>query len=63
MLARGKETKMAWVRCPACGHKLFRVSNDVDELVIGVADGEECNLEVKCHSCKAVVSIRLKEGE
>lgn len=42
---------MKWCRCPKCGHKLFKYM-----------DGK-ATLNIKCSSCKAVVTIELSENE
>lgn len=39
-----------WIRCPKCGHKLFKY------------EGERTKLEIKCSSCKAIVEIRINEN-
>ena len=41
-----------WVRCKECGHKLMRV-----------VDVKAAQIEIKCHSCKAINTIHLKEEE
>lgn len=33
-----------WVRCPTCGHKLFK-------------DRGRADVEIKCSSCKGIVTI------
>ena len=33
-----------WIRCPKCGHKLFK-------------DFEYANVEIKCSSCKSIVTV------
>lgn len=40
-----------WVRCPKCGHKLFRK--------IGNKSDSEIKIEIKCHSCKEITEIAL----
>ena len=52
MLAR--ITKDKWVRCPNCGHKLFRIVKDID-----IDKAEKNRLEVKCHSCKSIVEVDI----
>lgn len=37
--------EVGWVRCPSCGHKLFWLNSG------------NMKLEVKCHSCKSVISV------
>lgn len=44
---------MFWLRCPCCGHKLFRIIKDS-----GLSD-----LEIKCHSCKSIVNVKHENGE
>lgn len=39
-----------WVRCPQCGHKLFRLVQN---------HGYATDIEIKCHSCKSVVLILM----
>ena len=34
-----------WARCPQCGHKLFK-------------DFGQADIEIKCSSCKAIVTIQ-----
>lgn len=49
-----------WVRCPKCGHKLFRVmtpSTIIHEYRMGVR-GEHL-IEIKCHSCKEISEISV----
>lgn len=38
--------KIEWVRCPACTHKLFKVS-----------DGKQFNIQIKCNSCKSLIRV------
>lgn len=39
-----------WVRCPQCGHKLFRLVRN---------QGYATEIEIKCHSCKAIIPILM----
>lgn len=39
----------SWVQCPKCGHKLFALKRPQ-----GVV-----SLEIKCSSCKEIVSVRM----
>jgi len=41
--------KDGWCRCSRCGHKLFRVN----------AIGINMVIEIKCHSCRAIETIRF----
>ena len=62
MLATEKG-RSRWVKCPNCGHKLFRVFSDEPMMLvsIGSLDGtpylHEGSIEIKCHSCKKIVVI------
>lgn len=38
-----------WVKCPYCGHKLFRV----------VAENAAGKIEIKCSSCKHIFELSL----
>ena len=64
MLATEKG-RSRWVKCPNCGHKLFKVLSE-EPLAISVSsrtfvDGlpliSEGSIEIKCHSCKEIVTI------
>lgn len=39
-----------WVRCPQCGHKLFRLVQN---------QGDATEIEIKCHSCRSIISILM----
>lgn len=42
-----KETKIKqWVQCPQCSNKLF-----------GVRHAKDMNIQIKCRSCRALVTI------
>ena len=41
-----------WVHCPKCHHKLMKVDTEHD-----------CWFEVKCHSCKYIVFVNVKESK
>ena len=41
-----------WVRCPECGHKLFKIVRN--------GSGEAVQIETKCHSCKNIITIEIK---
>ena len=50
-----------WIRCPNCGHKLFKemsgpfaISVSIDEVRV------DSILETKCHSCKKIVSVSIQ---
>lgn len=43
---------MNWCTCPHCGHKLFKYSD--------VTRGE---INIKCSSCKNIVTISLLNGK
>lgn len=49
MWVRATTTTDEWVRCGACGHKLFKVT---DERYKNRRNRKTDILEVKCHSCK-----------
>lgn len=55
--------KTRWVRCPSCGHKLFKLFSDSPMITISTeAEGfpdvaNENLMEIKCHSCKELVRI------
>lgn len=40
-----------WVRCPYCGHKLFKLKQTENET--------EITIEIKCHSCKEIYELTL----
>lgn len=53
-------TAATWVKCPVCGHKLFKISGAFTPLT--VVAGEQtttADIEVKCHSCKDIVNITI----
>ena len=64
MLAR-KKGRSSWVRCPNCGHKLFKmfseepimVSVSSRDFVGGLPHISNSSIEIKCHSCKEIVTI------
>ena len=64
MLAREKG-KSRWVRCPNCGHKLFKVISEnsvtaiipVKEHFDEFAGDFDKHIEIKCHSCKEIVIV------
>ena len=64
MLAKEKG-RSRWIRCPNCGHKLFRAfgSTSVTAMIplkehFDEFAGEfENHMEIKCHSCKEIVII------
>lgn len=39
-----------WVRCPKCGHKLFRILRPCGAESVP-------SIEIKCSSCKAIVNL------
>lgn len=41
-----------WVRCPKCGHKLFKA---IEPRIIN-------GVEIKCHSCKNIILIAPDGG-
>lgn len=43
-----------WANCPKCGHKLF-MFKELDR-------GQNIALEVKCHSCKSIIRVEVKDG-
>lgn len=43
-----------WANCPKCGHKLF-MFKELDR-------GQNIALEVKCHSCKSIIKVEVKDG-
>ena len=45
-------TKIDWVRCPKCGHKLFKVY-ETDDMKI--------HIEIKCSSCKSVIDVNTND--
>ena len=47
-----EKEKDNWVRCPNCGHKLFKAVEP--KLIDGI--------EIKCHSCKKIVIVARKNG-
>lgn len=42
-----------WIRCPKCGHKLFRCDST----------GAGMKLEIKCSSCKSILTLQLDGGK
>lgn len=66
MLATREEGK--WVRCPSCGHKLFKLISknpvclevSILQMIDGMPDVNSADsLEIKCHSCKKIVKIEI----
>lgn len=57
MLAREKG-ESRWVKCPYCGHKLFKAVS-VNPMLTRehVGDLAEGDIEIKCHSCKGIVAV------
>ncbi len=49
-MTRVRIDKDGWCRCGECGHKLFRILGP-----------NEIDIEIKCHSCKAVCITKEKE--
>ena len=46
--------KIEWVKCPQCGHKLFKVIE---------LQGGDIKLEHKCHSCKTICRIQVSDAQ
>ena len=45
-----------WVKCRECGHKLFKITDEMTEEVLkGLQNAQ---IEIKCHSCKAINEVR-----
>lgn len=45
---------MQWVKCPQCGHKLFKVIE---------LKGGNIQFEHKCHSCKTICRVQITDQE
>ena len=47
-----------WVRCPNCGHKLFKVVGGEKPSATD-RGSDPVTIEIKCHSCKGVSIIEM----
>ncbi len=43
-----------WIRCGRCGHKLGKVLKNTNK--------NDCLVEIKCHSCKAINSCLVNKN-
>lgn len=66
---RDLEKEDNWIRCPECRHKLFKKLGNgcysimASQLADGLPKTKGCYIEIKCHSCKNIVNIKIKEAE
>lgn len=44
-----KYEQYEWVRCPNCGHKLFRKKKS----------SKQIEIEIKCSSCKKILEVKI----
>lgn len=49
MIVKPRIDEQNWCRCGACSHKLFRITDNSKQMP---------DIEIKCHSCKAINIIK-----
>ena len=55
-----KKQSDVWVRCPKCGHKLFKkIEGEKPEGEKSSPSLNEKTVEIKCHSCKEISVIKI----
>lgn len=57
---KNKQREYMWVRCPHCGHKLFKITNTDG---VEIHESTEFGIEIKCHSCKWISGLYFVKDE